>query len=170
MSSDTEIDPSGSACPKKLSAAFGRIAATRPRNYGGDMMHESQSSRQATPGGQSPPAAGADSGAAATVTISGGVVRGAVVLGGYVFRGLPYAAPPTGDLRWRLPRPPADWQGVRDATRFAPSCPQPQNPALTGPTSEDCLYLSVYTSTLDSRDGAGLPVLVWIHGGLGGAA
>ena len=57
------------------------------------MMHESQSSRQATPGGQSS-SAGADSGAAATVTISGGGVRGAVVPGGYVFRGLPYAAPP----------------------------------------------------------------------------
>jgi para-nitrobenzyl esterase len=99
------------------------------------MMQESQSSRQATPGGQSSSAAGADSGAAATVTISGGGVRGAVVPGGYVFRGLPYAAPPTGDLRWRPPRPPADWQGVRAATRFAPSCPQPQNPALTGPTS-----------------------------------
>src|ERR1700759_1346414 len=116
------------------------------------MMDESPSSRQATPGGLAPAAAAADSGAAAIVTISGGVVRGAVVPGGYVFRGLPYAAPPTGDRRGRPPPPPADWQGVRDATRFAPSCPQPQNPALTGPTSEDCLYLNVYTPTPGSRD------------------
>src|SRR4029077_20972462 len=54
------------------------------------------------------------------VTIDGGRVRGMAVPGGYVFRGLPYAAPPTGRLRWRAPQPPAEWHGVRDATIFAP--------------------------------------------------
>jgi para-nitrobenzyl esterase len=101
------------------------------------------------------------------VHIEGGRVQGVATGSGYAFRGLPYAAPPVGDLRWRPPQPPASWHGVRDATNFGPSCPQQPPPANLfqppGPESEDCLLLNISTPTLGNN--AKRPVLVWIHGG-----
>src|SRR5262249_52968271 len=61
------------------------------------------------------------------VTTAGGAVRGKVVAAAGEFLGIPYAAPPVGALRWRPPRPPAPWPGVRQATSYAPHCPQPSS-------------------------------------------
>jgi para-nitrobenzyl esterase len=88
-----------------------------------------------------------------------------------VFRGIPYAAPPVGDLRWRPPQPAKAWDGVRECAKFGAAAPQIVSPLLSSfpgmslgvPTSEDCLYLNVWAPTYKS--GEKLPVMVWVHGG-----
>ncbi|MFI9064088.1 carboxylesterase/lipase family protein [Streptomyces sp. NPDC053429] len=100
-----------------------------------------------------------------------GVVEGRLEEGGiHVFRGIPYAAPPVGTLRFAAPRPPAAWDGVRDAGAFGPTAPKAPYPdryasLLPDPQipGDDCLNLNVWTP--DPSPGAGLPVMVWIHGG-----
>ncbi len=79
-----------------------------------------------------------------------------------VFRGVPFARPPVGDLRWRPPEPAAAWSGVRDARAFGPACTQARTRFTDYEAiSEDCLYLKVWAPD-DARDA---PVMVWIHGG-----
>jgi para-nitrobenzyl esterase len=82
-----------------------------------------------------------------------------------VFRGIPYAAPPVGNLRWRPPQPAAPWQGIRECTRFAGISPQiNMDPSISQLTrTEDCLYLNVMTPA--KKADKKLPVLVWMHGG-----
>jgi para-nitrobenzyl esterase len=111
-------------------------------------------------------ATAAEAGSSATVHTDAGTVRGRVEDDVLVFRGIPYAAPPVGPLRWRAPQPVARWTGVRDAGSFGDACVQPapreSRSSLGAPTSEDCLYVNVWRPNVAS---APLPVMVWIHGG-----
>ena len=105
---------------------------------------------------------------APTVETTSGKLIGATHRGTHVFRGIPFAAPPVGALRFRPPQPVAPWSGVREALTFGPMAPQLPSAleALAGNTplgqSEDCLTLNVWTPACD---GAKRPVMVWIHGG-----
>lgn len=109
------------------------------------------------------------------VAVESGRLGGEASEGVAIFRGVPYAAPPEGALRWRPPHPPKSWSGVRDARQFGPACLQ-RGPAgakdltLYGgapePTSEDCLTLNIWApASADAKDRA--PVMVWLHGGSG---
>ncbi len=103
-----------------------------------------------------------------TVKTRAGVLEGTTVADGRVrvFKGIPYAAPPVGPLRWRAPEPVAPWTGVRKADGFGAQCHQPPifgDIVFDRPASEDCLYLNLWTPAQGAD--AKLPVMVWIHGG-----
>ena len=105
-----------------------------------------------------------DSGGRLVVPTDEGVVRGVLTNGVREFLGIPYAAPPVGDLRWQPAQEHAPWQGVRDATSFGSPCPQAAGLFGPGSTNEDCLYLNVYTPP-HAGHGDRYPVMFWIHGG-----
>jgi para-nitrobenzyl esterase len=103
-----------------------------------------------------------------TVRVDAGEISGVSANGVHVFKGIPFAAPPVGELRWKAPQPVIAWSGVKRADTFSPNCMQqpypPDSPYATAPhpTSEDCLYLNVWTA---AAAGGKKPVMVWIHGG-----
>jgi para-nitrobenzyl esterase len=100
-----------------------------------------------------------------TITESGavsGVREGDVV----VYKGIPFAAPPVGPLRWRAPQPVHRWSDVLQSDKYKPQCMQNWPPLPTMPAeavSEDCLYLKVWTQAADAKEKR--PVMVWVHGG-----
>lgn len=102
-----------------------------------------------------------------TATVTGGEIQGAIEGAVVTFKGIPFAAPPLGPLRWRAPQPVADWDGVRDATQYGHDCMQLPFPSDAAPLgtapSEDCLTVNVWAPA-DAR-GKKLPVLFWIYGG-----
>ena len=110
----------------------------------------------------------------ADLRIDSGPIRGLVVgekKDVHAYKGIPYAAPPVANLRWKAPQPVAAWPSVRDCFEFSAACPQTlpammaaiPEMALAAPQSEDCLYLNVWAPA--DRKGEKLPVLYWIHGG-----
>jgi para-nitrobenzyl esterase len=105
---------------------------------------------------------------AVTAKVESGVLAGTQTERARIFKNIPYAAPPVGELRWAPPKRPLAWSGARDATTNGPSCPQkmnadgtPNEGSANGQVSEDCLQLNVFAP----KDAHKAPVMVWIHGG-----
>jgi len=108
-------------------------------------------------------------GAAEPISIEGGQIADPAPdsSGIRIFKGIPYAAPPLDELRWRAPQPVQKWQGVRDIEEWGPRCVQSKRLGDLDPLNkrmgEDCLYLNIWTSAKSA--GERLPVMVWIYGG-----
>jgi para-nitrobenzyl esterase len=102
----------------------------------------------------------------ALVRTKAGMVRGlSLSTGGRVFKGIPFAQPPVGALRWRDPQPVKSWPGVRDASKFGPACAQTKSdayPGVAGTSQEDCLYLNIWTPKSGATPSA---VMLWLYGG-----
>ena len=101
--------------------------------------------------------------------VCSGEIEGVLKDGVFSFKGIPYAAPPVGDLRWLPPQPVTPWEGVRPAKEYGAISPQNELPGgeiipgkIEQPQDEDCLFLNIWTKGLDNER---RPVMVWIHGG-----
>src|SRR5689334_21949426 len=106
-----------------------------------------------------------DASARQYVRTSSGVVHGRNTGNVVEFLGVPFAAPPIGDLRWRAPQPAAHWEGVREATIPSNGCVRPAKNSDGYQGNEDCLYLNVYRPANTRPSQARLPVMVFVHGG-----
>ncbi|MEO7992054.1 MAG: carboxylesterase family protein, partial [Chryseolinea sp.] len=96
-----------------------------------------------------------------TVKVDEGLLQGVNKNNLSIYKGIPFAAPPVGDLRWRAPQPAEKWEGIKQALEFGPAPMQGGNPSAG--KNEDCLYLNVWTPAKSA--GEKVPVLVWIYGG-----
>jgi hypothetical protein len=114
----------------------------------------------------------ASAGAQVQVKTTFGTIEGTTEKGTTAFKGVPFAAPPVGERRWRAPQPPFAWGEVRKADKFSASCmqfepgerlPWTKEFMVHNDISEDCLYLNIWTPHVDAS--ANLPVIVYIHGG-----
>ncbi|MBI2423293.1 MAG: carboxylesterase family protein [Candidatus Hydrogenedentes bacterium] len=110
---------------------------------------------------------------AGALSVTGGAIQGSESEGIQVFKGIPFAAPPVGELRWKAPQPVVPWEGTRDCTAYGNSCAQTNYPEGTlwarmanipeDQMAEDCLYLNVWSPAMTPKEPAA--VMVWIHGG-----
>jgi para-nitrobenzyl esterase len=164
-----QLDPGGETV---LSGTLDQAALhgvlIRIRDLGAELISVNRTGRDAStatdPGRAPTTQVGGKTAMDKMITLDSGKISGIAADGYQYYLGIPFAAPPVGDQRWKPPQPVEPWSGVKECTEFGPACPQLPNPALKiDRMDEDCLYLNVWTPA--SRQEDRLPVMVWIYGG-----